>query len=182
MLSPELAARIETAVFGGANPSTRLPPGPEPYKDYTIAVERMADILDELHPLHVSHWQETEKYRHGLKLDPDYDHMLHSEKVGGLVQFTVRYGGELVGNLRMYLSRSLHTKTLVAQEDTLYLIPDHRGSFLAMRLIQYAERALRDMGVREIRCNSKTANRADVLMRRMGYDEVAIQFSKIFEE
>lgn len=183
VVTPDLARAIEAAACFEQDRSIDISPfEPEQRGEYRIGVERFADVLDELHPLHEKHWLETEKHRHGLRLDPDYDAMRRAELSGRMLQFTVRHGDELVGNLRMYVAQSLHTKTLVADEDTLYLLPEHRGGFLAMHLLRYAERVLRAVGVRTIRANSKTLNRADVLMRRMRYQDVAIQFVKVFDE
>jgi len=153
------------------------------YGVYTLGVERLASILPELEPLHAAHWLETEKHRHGLEMRPDYDAMIARERAGRLLQFTVReQSGALIGHLRMYLGVSLHTQTLFAEEDTLYLSPQHRGSMLAIHLMRYAERALCQVGAREIRADSKLINKADVLMRRLGYKPVALKFHKFFED
>jgi hypothetical protein len=64
----------------------------------------------------------------------------------------------------------------------MFLLPEHRGSFAALALIRFAEQSLRAIGIREIRVNSKLVNRADVLMLRMGYGAVALEFVKFFEE
>jgi hypothetical protein len=53
---------------------------------------------------------------------------------------------------------------------------------LGLRLMRYAEKCLRVIGVREISANSKLVNKADVLMRRMGYTAVATEFTKVFED
>lgn len=185
ILTPAVAAAIEAEVFAVADAA--VPPArfaPAAYGAYTIQVESFREVLDELTPLHLAHWQETEKYRHGLKLDPDYEQLFLRERMGRLVQFTVRTAaGELVGHLRMFLVTSVHTQTPVSEEDTLFIRPDHRGSFLVMGLLRYAERVLVDLqGHHEIRANSKAVNRADVLMRRMGYALVAYQFSKFTGE
>lgn len=183
VLTPEAAASIEVAARTA--PDESIDPArfaPLVVGDYTIAAERFSAILHpELHYLHRLHWSETEKHRHGIALNPDYPAMLARERAGRLVQFTVRHRGELVGNCRMYLGLSLHSQTLFADEDTLFLVPEHRGSFLVIHLLRYVERCLIDLGAREIRANSKLVNRADVLMRRLGYRAVATQFVKIIE-
>lgn len=152
--------------------------------DYVVQAEPFEAVLPELHPLHELHWQETEGHRHGLEMNPDYDGMAFKAAMGELVQFTLRFGPEavLVGQLRMYLGQSMHTQTLLAREDTLFIHPDHRGGMLGMHLLRYAEAALRQIGVREIHADSKLLNKADVLMRRMKYRPVATQFVKVFEE
>lgn len=182
-LTPEVASRIEFIASGGID----LSHDPAQFAsvvsgDYRIQVERLADVLSELHPLHEQHWRETERHRHGIALLPDYPAMLARERSGRLLQFTVRdRDGHLVGHCRMYLGNSLHTCTLFAEEDTLYLMPQHRGGFLAIHLLRYVERVLVDQfNVREIRADSKLVNNADVLMRRLRYKEVATRFVKVF--
>ena len=183
-LTPELADRIEFIACAGEDLS--IDPArfePAVAWDYVIQVERLRAITAEMHALHDVHWAETEKHRQGLPLSPDYRGMQYAERAGRLVQFTVRSqrDRQLVGGLRMYLGTSMHTGTLFAQEDTLFLLPAHRGGFLAIHLLRYAERVLVDhIGVREIRADSKVINNADVLMRRMRYRHVSNGFVKVF--
>lgn len=181
VLTPELACAIE--VEAAARPQLFDPVqfGCAEHDGYAIQAERMADIISELHVLHQAHWLETEKYRHGLELNPDYARYCAIEAAGGLVQFTARKGGQLVGSMRMFLANSLHTQTPVATEDTIFISPAHRGGFLVMALLRFAEAALLSIGVREIRSNSKLVNRADVLLRRIGYEPFAIQMVKFYE-
>lgn len=182
VLTPELAADIEMATYPEEGVGYSEHFEPITYNGYVIDVECMREIIGELHALHVMHWQETERHRHGLHLDPDYCSMLEDEQAGRLVQFTVRAGGgTLVGNLRVIVSGSRHTSTLVAEEDTLFLHPAHRGGFLASRLLAYAEDVLAKIGACEVRANSKLVNRADVLLRRRGYTPVATQMVKFLQ-
>lgn len=183
VLTPEIAAEIELSVE--LVPDKSIDPaqfGVVAHAGYTIKVERFRDIQDELHALHELHWLETEKHRHGLEMNPDYDEFCARERLGTLIQFTLRNGDELIGNLRMFLSKSIHTQTRYASEDTLFIRPEHRGSFAAMALMRFAERSLLSLGIREIRANSKLVNHADVLMRRMGYTPVATEFVKFFKD
>ena len=180
VLTPEVAAAIELATLAPVNEA--YDPaifGQVTHGAYTIGVERFSGIVGEMHTLHKLHWQETEKHRHGLTMNPDYLQFIAREQLGQMVQFTMRCPkGQLVGNLRMYLSTSLHTQTRYASEDTLFIHPDHRGSFAVMALMRFAESSLCAIGIREIRVNSKLVNKADVLMRRMGYAPVATEFVK----
>ena len=183
-LTPELAARIEQYVF--AQEDNAINPdifGVQQYKDYTIRAERFRDILPEIHQLHVEHWAETEKHRHGLQMNPNYEAMIARERAGEMVQFTLRDSdGQLVGNCRVYINVSLHTQTRYASEDTLFIKPQYRGGFVVMALMKFAESSMRAIGITEMRTNSKVINKADVLMRRMRYTPVAIEFVKFFEE
>ena len=182
-LTPEVCVALERRLLWGEDRS--IDPAqfaPLQHGEYLIQVESFRAILDELKPLHAEHWKETEAHRHGLQLAPDYEALCLRERRGRLVQFTVRQGGVLAGQLLMYLGPSVHTQTLVAEEDTLYMRPEHRGGFTAVALLRYAEQLLRSLGAAEIRANSKVINHADVLMRRMRYQQVAIQFVKVFKE
>ena len=183
VLTPEIAAEIEASV--ALVPDESIDPeqfGVLSYAGYAIKAERFKDIQDELHVLHKLHWQETEKHRHGLEMDPDYAEFCRRERAGGLLQFTLRNGNELVGNMRMYLSTSIHTQTRYASEDTIFIKPEHRGGFAAMAMMRFAEKCLLSLGIREIRGNSKLVNHADVLMRRRGYTPVATEFVKFFKD
>ena len=90
--------------------------------------------------------------------------------------------GELVGNMRMYLYISIHTQTRFASEDTIFITLGHRGGMTVIALMRFAERCLLALGIREIRGNSKLVNNADVLMRRLDYTPVAIEFVKFFKD
>lgn len=181
-LSPELCAALEHAAF--ATPDERIDSGqfePQACGSYTFAVESFAAVLPELHRLHEAHFAETEKHRHGLPLAPDYDAMAADERAGRLVQFTARHQGALVGNLRVYLGTSRHTGTRFATEDTLYLLPEHRGGRTAMRFVQYAERCLSTLDVREVRATAKLVNGAARFLEGCGYRPVATELVKFLE-
>src|SRR5574338_1268650 len=84
---------------------------PEEHEGFVFSVERMADIKEEMKPLHLAHWEETEAHRHGLPFSPDYETFIQYEGSGRYILFTARKDGKLVGNCAMYLDRSTHTKT-----------------------------------------------------------------------
>lgn len=180
MITPEVAAKIEAEAFH--EPDRTIDPArfdPMHYSGYTIHVERFDDVLPELMPLHEAHWQETERHRHGIQLKPRYDNMQLRFRAGKGIQFTIRKDGELVGHLREWLFESDHTGTPVAEEDTLYIAPKHRGGFLPLKLIAYAEECVLQLfPAFEARTNSKLVNRADVLMKRAKYTPFAIQHVK----
>lgn len=154
----------------------------EQHGEYTFRAERFADVVDELHPLHEAQWQETEGYRAGIAMNPDYERIKDIERSGGLLQLTIRRDGDLVGHIRLYVSRSTHTQRLVAQEDTLYVAKDHRHGMLGLALARYGERQLRRIGVTEVRQDTKATNRADAILRRLKYEPVSTRWVKVLEE
>lgn len=154
---------------------------PETRGSLTFAVESFRDVLPELEPLHAAHFMETERHLAGFKLEPDYGYMAERERMGALLQFTARDAdGVLVGNLRMYVQRSLHTGELVAEEDTFYLSPCARRGRNAINFLRYVEGMLAEVvGVAEIRANTKVVNGTHKLLAHMGYQHVANEFIKI---
>jgi GNAT superfamily N-acetyltransferase len=183
VLTPEIAVAIEMAAREGESAPIDLQAfGSLEHGEYLIAAERFADVLPELHPMHAAHWAETEKHRHRIEFNPDYAAVIAMERAGRCLQFTVRHRGALVGNLRMYLMASVHTRAMYAIEDTIFIYPEHRGGFLSIALVRFMERAVRSLGVSEIRMTTKLVNKADVLLRRLNYQPVALEFVKFLKE
>lgn len=185
VLTPELAAEITMGAIDQENRA--FDPQafqPRAFGRLVFQAESFREILPELEVLHAAHFAETERHLQGFKLQPNYSYMAERERQGGLVQFTARDdAGQLVGNLRMYVGTSLHTGNRFAEEDTFYLQPAHRRGHAALALLRYAEEMLVGVvGVREIRANSKVVNRAHRLMDRRGFEHVANQYIKIFQE
>lgn len=177
-LTPALAAEIARELFD--SPDLARPPTtfePRQYGAYTFALESFREILPELHALHVLHYAETEEAYRGVPLNPDYKAMAQSEHDGQLMQFTVRLDGALVGNMRIYLTPSTHTQTLKATEDGLFLLPEHRSGFIAVRFWQYAERCAKAACAREFYFLSKT-NGSESLARYLKYKPVGTLFSR----
>lgn len=154
---------------------------PEQYDEFTFAVEKIEDIADEVKPLHLAHWKETETHRHALALKPDYETFIRYERAGRYVLFTLRHGGNLVGNCAMYVSRSAHTGTLMSREDTLFLLPEARKGRVASHFVTYVENSLKEIGVREICITVKTVNKAGRFFRMLGYKHTEIGLTKTLE-
>lgn len=182
VLTPDLAQSIAVAAFDPPNPVDVERWQPFAVGKLDLRAERFAPCVAELVPLHEAHWQETERYRHGLELRPDYAAMIQDDIAGRLILFTVRdraESGRLVGNSSIYLHRSRHTNDLIATEDTLFLMREYRGGTVARRLVDYIEGCLISLGVVEARVSSKTENGAHKFMQRAGYSLVAYQLSKM---
>jgi hypothetical protein len=184
-LTPEVAASLEQMAFDTEDRS--YDPqifGFKEYKGFVFKAERLRDIVDEIHPLHEAHFQETEKHRLGFGLNLDYERLIDYERMGGLIQFTCRDAGtdKLVGNIRMYLETSLHTGTMYATEDTYFVLPEYRKGFAALRFWQFMEDCVKSVGVREVRTDSKVLNKVHRLNEYCGYKHVANKYIKVFEE
>lgn len=182
VLTMDLATEIAVAICECADATVDVSKfKQETYKGYQFQCELLRDILPDMHKLHVQHYAEVEVEKAGLTFNPDYDRLLDIEKRGGLLQFTARKNGELIGNMRIYVSKSTHTQTMICSEDTFYIVPEHRGGFTAVRFWQYVERCCIDHGAREIQFDSKLINNADSMARYLKYQPVAIKFMKVID-
>lgn len=141
-------------------------------------LEKISDIWDELYPLYEEHWKETEEYRHGQELDMDKNRYIQYEDMGFFFMFTVRDGKKLVGNMGMYVMPSMHTKKLVATEDTLFLLPEYRKNGNAFNFCNFVEDDMRKRGVIEVVMTVKTTNKAYKFCERLGFQRIGYQYSK----
>lgn len=148
------------------------------YKDLTFQVERIRDVVEDINPLHLAHWQETELYRHGQPFNPDYASFISSERAGRYMLFTVRHAGEMVGNCGVYIHKSIHTQLLIATEDTLFIRKDHRKGRVGIDFFRYCEGILGALGVAEVRFDVKTTNKVWKAWQRQGYAITAYKMTK----
>lgn len=146
-----------------------------------FSIEKVRDVIDELMPLWEAHWKETEMYREGQGFNMDVDRYIKYNDVGYYILYTARHSGKLVGNFGAYLSTSMHTKQIIATEDTLFLLPKYRKGFTSMRFIRFVETDLASRGAAEM---SITVKSKDVgkLCEFVGYKLVAYQYSKSIED
>lgn len=181
-LTREVAAALVNELFPDRTPDVAAF-GSAEYKGYTFQCELLRDIVAEIHPLHLAHYSETEVYRAGLPMIDNYEPLIERERAGGLLQVTARAAdGALAGHIRAYLTVSTHTGTLIASEDALYLSPEHRGGFMAARLLQFFEKCAVQAGAQEIYLDAKVINRADTLARYLKYTHIANKFAKVFTQ
>jgi hypothetical protein len=142
-ITPEIAAAIEAEAFAEPDKSIDLAQfQPHEYRGLVFRAERLHDIRPELHLLHVAHWAETERARHGLPLKPNYEYMEAAERRGELLQLTARKDGRRVGNMRVYLFEDLHSGTRGVREDTFFMLSEVRQGYAAIRFWQYTERCV----------------------------------------
>ena len=185
-LTPEVASQLAGEILARCYPGPVDTSGIEPKKvgSFVIECARLAHVVDQLRAIHEQHWRETEGYRHALEFNPDYQRGIDLEVQGRYLLIVARRHetGEIVGNYALYLSRSMHTQTLMATEDTLFLAKDCRRGRLGIEVMRYAENALRQRGVEELNVSVKLVNSVGSMIERMGYAPVATQYTKILKE
>lgn len=151
-----------------------------------IGLERIAYMVEDIHPLHKQHWAETEVLYLDEKMLPDYTRYTELEDRKQFVVFTVRCGKKMVGYLMYYVFRSLHVADKYeAREDAFFLTKEFRGTGLARDVLQFAEDALKQLGCKYVGMSSKApAGGPDIggFLESEGYKPVALFYSKKLQE
>lgn len=124
------------------------------------------------------HWHETEAYRHGQQFNLDTVRYHQCNSTGFYRLYTARSNGVLVGQAGMYVTPSMHTGKMIANEDCWFLAPDYRKGRNAIRFHQFVEAEMRKLGVVEIMQTVKLVNGAGRILEYLGYQHVANQYSK----
>jgi len=185
-MTPERAAQIVAQVAMKCYPGPVDTEAVEPLESgsYVIQCERLQSNVAGLSALHYEHWMETEGHHAEAGFNPDYQRGVDLEAQGRylLIVARERATGRLVANYGLYLARSMHSQQLIATEDTLFVARAHRSGPLGIRLIRYAEAALRLLGCTELNVSVKLVNKVGPMIERMGYEPTSTLYTKILME
>jgi len=160
--------------------------GPKPveYKGYFLGREPIWHIREGITKMWAEHWEETEALYRDDPMRPDYDRFAEYEKLGAFVVFTVRRveDYEIVGDLMFFIGPDMHhAGDTMAKEDAFFLTPECRGGGLALKLVEYAENALADMGIAKMGMSDKSpagGKSLDRFLGSLGFKPVAISYFK----
>lgn len=162
--------------------------GPEPLEvnGYRIGLEYITYMGQEIVVLLNQHYAETEVAYLDEPVKVDLKRYAAFEQGGTFWSFTTRRvdTDQMVGYLIGYLQRSMHAETTIATEDAFYLVKDCRGSGLAKKMLQYAEKALKARGADYLFMTSKKpvgGPNIGPFLETQGYRPVAVAFSKKLE-
>lgn len=145
----------------------------------TYQQELLYSVEHEIKPLLLTHWEEIAVNKEKIKLNPDWDAYYNLEETGALRIFTARLEGVLVGYFVVIVSRSLHYKDhLFANNDVIFLLPEHRVGLTGPNLMGFAEKCLKEDGVSLLVVNTKCHKPFDKLLVWLGYNKVETVYSK----
>lgn len=141
--------------------------------------EFLATVEDDIRPLIQKHWEDIALNKDKIKLNPDWDAYHDLEQKGMLKAFTAREGDKLVGYFVVVVQRNLHYKDhLFASNDIVFLHPDYRKGRTGIKLIQFAEKCLKEDGVSVLSINTKVHKPFDNLMQFLKFSLVERIYSK----
>ena len=144
----------------------------------TCQREALMPAMQEAEGLLRAHYEEIAWRRDKIALAPDEARYKSLEKAGVLRVYTARADGRLIGYSVYLVAAALHYKdTVYANNDVLFIEAAARGT-AGLRLIRFAEAALKAEGVHVVLLHVKSYNDWSVIAARMGYEPT----DKIFQK
>jgi GNAT superfamily N-acetyltransferase len=151
---------------------------------YTFHLGRFKETYDELEPLYRQHYFEmcerlAQDGIHYPPYNPRLDQYTASGDRGDLLTFILRLDGVAVGYSNVYLTNDMHNDDLIAQEDTIFVLKEHRNG-VGKKLVKVILEELKERGVKRVLVSAMTDLRVAKLWGRMGFKEAATQMIYTF--
>jgi GNAT superfamily N-acetyltransferase len=141
-----------------------------------VTLEKFRDTYQELEPLYRKHYAEMQARlaADGVTVS-DYNPRLDQyEKFGDegwLLTFVLRDEGQAIGYSNIYVTADMHNHDKIAQEDTIFVLPERRG--VGRVLIRAVHDELKKRGCKRLHVTTMTDLRVSKLLQHMGYKHTA---------
>lgn len=151
---------------------------------YTFAIERGDLNYSELEPNYRRHYAEMcERLgKDGFQVSPYAPRLkqyFEAFEGGWLINYVARFNGEAIGHANIYLTNDMHNGDLIACEDMIYIVPEHRNG-VGRRLAKFAIADLGTRGVKRLMIEALTDLRLEKVWQRMGFKTVAARMTYEF--
>ena len=145
--------------------------------NYEIRLEKFKETYSELEPLYRQHYSEmverlAEQGVQYSPYNPRLDEYIRAGEGGWLLTFVLRLDGKAVGYSNVYITNDMHNQDLIAQEDTVFVLKEHRTGW-GRKLIRSVHEELEKRGVKRLNITTATDLRVSKLLSRMGYQHTA---------
>ena len=128
------------------------------------------DVVEDIKPLILEHWNEIALHKDKILLNPDFRRYKLIENSGKLTIITARKETELVGYSIFFLGEHIHYKhCFVATNDVLFLTKKERKGSCGIRLIKESERILKELGAKRLLFHVKPNKDFSPILARCGY-------------
>ncbi len=149
-----------------------------------MAVEKFTDTYRELEPLYRQHYKEmTDRLSEaGIHYSPYNPRLAEYGKASDgkwLLNYVLRTDGIVCGYANVYITNDMHNNDLIAQEDTVFVLKEHRNG-IGKKLVKFVVEELRSRGVKRLNVSARTDLRVAKLWKRMGFKEAATQMTYEF--
>lgn len=136
----------------------------------TFQQETLYDVIDEIDALIALHYQEVTLHKDYMQLDVDWPRYRELERQERLLIYTARSAEKLVGYAAFFVDMHIHYKgSKVANNDALFLHPEHRKGSLGMKFISYCDRQLTAFAPLKLTWHVKFSHDFSPILRRLGY-------------
>jgi GNAT superfamily N-acetyltransferase len=152
--------------------------------EYRFSVEDIEKTQPEFMALYARHYSEMKTRLEGQGLDvspfkPNLQMYYDANHDGRMIHYCIREcDGNPVGYSNIYVFNDMHNGDFCAQEDTIYVLPEHRNGVGRA----FSKFILADLGARgciRLHVTAMTDLRVEKLWKRMGFRPVAT--SMIYE-
>ncbi len=145
----------------------------------TYQRETFKNVLPEAMPLLEAHWFELNNSP-GVPLNANVDLYQQAEDNNGLLVFTARDNGKLVGYSAVFVHQGMYcVQQKQATQDVFYVVPECRGGMIGARLIRFAENELKNQDVQLVYNHSNIKNMLlGRLLEVLGYEPVSVVYQR----
>lgn len=146
--------------------------------NYSFSIENAETNCPELLPLYTKHYAEMQARlaAQGIavpEFKPRLDMYFKAAREGWLVNYVVRTDqGAPVGYSNIYVTNDMHNGDLIAQEDTIFVLKEHRNG-IGRKLSNFILADLKMRGVKRLNVLALTDLRVAKLWERMGFKHTA---------
>ena len=144
---------------------------------YAVTQRTFEDTYLALEPLYRRHYAEMRERMAGLGVEtsaynPRLDEYVRASRGGYLLTFVLESDGTPVGYCNAYITNDMHNRDLIAREDAIYVVPEHRHGAGRM-LVGEVHKELKARGVLRIDITTSTDLRVAKWLERQGYKHTA---------
>jgi len=130
-----------------------------------------------LEPLYRRHYGEMRERMQSLGVEtspynPRLDEYIRASRGGWLLTFVLDFGEDPVGYCNVYVTNDMHNRDLIAREDAIYVVPEHRHGAGRM-LAGEVHKELKKLGVLRMDISTSTDLRVSKWLERQGYKHTA---------
>lgn len=100
---------------------------------------------------------------------------------GNMLTFIVIESRTVVGYSNVWLTNDMHNGELIAQEDTIYMLPEHRNG-TGRKFSRFVLDHLKGLGVKRMHITATTDTRVGKIFKRIGFRDTAQAMTYVFDE
>lgn len=156
-------------------------------KNYSVTADRFDLTYKELEPLYRQHFAER-KARYDAEgiqsgeYNPQLDTYFDYAQRGILVTFIARDGVAPIGYSNIYIVNDMHDGERIAQEDAIYVLPQHRGTGAGDFLVRFVHAYMKEQKVKRLNITTSTDLKVANWLKKHGYKHTAHCMMISFQE